>query len=77
MPKMNYTRSNLAINWNFKYVHTTVSHSATSTGFEYLLWHDVPVILMYPKVRLQNIIHCKFKGSANHMTTALTFLITL
>jgi hypothetical protein len=39
---MNYR--NLSIKWNSKYVHSTISHSAISTGYEWLLEHKVPSI---------------------------------
>jgi hypothetical protein len=47
----------LSVKWNSKYLCITVPHSAISTGFEYLLWHNVPVITNKYKLRLQKIMY--------------------
>ena len=51
------SRSNLSSRWNSKYIRTTVPHSATSVGFEYLLGHNMPVVTGIYKLSVQKIMY--------------------
>jgi hypothetical protein len=68
--------SNLSIKWNSKYMYATAAHSAMSTGYEYVLWRKMPVVQIYHKMGLQNIMHSVFAGSANRSKTTLKYLNT-
>jgi hypothetical protein len=57
MPSMNH--SSLSSYWNSKYIHAIVQHSAISSGFEYPLWHNVPINtnIMLIKITVNYIPH--------------------